>query len=75
MNYREMVRVVDGSLPAWGVWIEIFLTDLGVMAITSLPAWGVWIEIIRDTLTAPAVKCRSPHGECGLKFLFFLSNM
>ena len=33
------------SLPAWGVWIEIKLTDIIPPYVVSLPAWGVWIEI------------------------------
>ena len=33
------------SLPAWGVWIEIELTEQQEKEMRSLPAWGVWIEI------------------------------
>ena len=33
------------SLPAWGVWIEIFALSVHFTFATSLPAWGVWIEI------------------------------
>ena len=33
----------------------------------SLPAWGVWIEIFARIKVFKSHKCRSPHGECGLK--------
>ena len=36
---------VNGSLPAWGVWIEIRLMNTVFPISRSLPAWGVWIEI------------------------------
>ena len=37
----------DGSLPAWGVRVEIkTFVPVGV-EITSLPAWGVRVEIRR----------------------------
>ena len=33
------------SLPAWGVWIEMF-EELNEQYVgLSLPAWGVWIEM------------------------------
>ena len=34
-----------GSLPAWGVWIEIIYPFVCHIREKSLPAWGVWIEI------------------------------
>ena len=36
---------VPGSLPAWGVWIEISSPFPHRQKHKSLPAWGVWIEI------------------------------
>ena len=34
------------SLPAWGVWIEIYENPVvEISGVLSLPAWGVWIEI------------------------------
>ena len=33
------------SLPAWGVWIEMFSHIRWFLFSRSLPAWGVWIEI------------------------------
>ena len=35
------------SLPARGVWIEMFPNDDFIEAFESLPARGVWIEINR----------------------------
>ena len=56
------------SLPAWGVWIEIGWICSTRAAQKSLPAWGVWIEMFCAILENGLLFCRSPHGECGLKF-------
>ena len=57
------------SLPAWGVWIEIYTENrhAGKTA-ESLPAWGVWIEIRTTSKQRKGLPGRSPHGECGLKY-------
>ena len=56
------------SLPAWGVWIEIYqIRDRRSRSISSLPAWGVWIEIRAGNPYEPPRERHSPHGECGLK--------
>ena len=34
----------------------------------SLPARGVWIEIYAIDFVHEITVCRSPQGECGLKF-------
>ena len=39
------------SLPAWGVWIEIWQPPQKIPPAASLPAWGVWIEI-KDAIAA-----------------------
>ena len=57
------------SLPAWGVWIEINTNFQAIIPPTSLPAWGVWIEIQNLSYWAKAGQSRSPHGECGLKYV------
>ena len=64
----ESSRVLPLSLPAWGVWVEIFgCFDLrGSFA--SLPAWGVWVEISQATNALIAASRHSPHGGCGLKY-------
>ena len=36
----------------------------------SLPARGVWIEISASLDSSPRKSGRSPHGECGLKYLY-----
>ena len=71
---RCMRWSIPTSLPAWGVWIEILGKWEKPYTIPSLPAWGVWIEMLRQCRTPTAHRCRSPHGECGLKFpaLFLL---
>ena len=56
------------SLPAWGVWIEIALSNIFVTLVLSLPAWGVWIEIRRNMRKPIPGQSHSPHGECGLKY-------
>ena len=56
------------SLPAWGVWIEIYRKTALQRFPASLPAWGVWIEIYKDRKHYAYWTSRSPHGECGLKF-------
>ncbi len=38
----------------------------------SLPAWGVWIEMTMFLIALSTVLRRSPHGECGLKYLDML---
>ena len=63
-----MTVLVDKSLPAWGVWIEISLCCVTSHDLSSLPAWGVWIEIKGDFLKHLGAFSRSPHGECGLKY-------
>ena len=42
-----MISTPLGSLPAWGVWIEITPRFVHVRPRASLPAWGVWIEILK----------------------------
>ena len=57
-----------GSLPAWGVWIEIPSGTSPLSSVpVSLPAWGVWIEICSESRSNTSNGCHSPHGECGLK--------
>ena len=56
-----------GSLPAWGVWIEIWRGASQNGIDLSLPAWGVWIEIALFAAGRGPAACHSPHGECGLK--------
>ena len=56
------------SLPAWGVWIEIYSAVKNCSFSKSLPAWGVWIEIGCDCRGYSWMYSRSPHGECGLKY-------
>ena len=57
------------SLPARGVWIEIRTGNcMNYTYAASLPARGVWIEI-KTRLLRLRDSCRSPQGECGLKFL------
>ena len=40
-----VIKQKIASLPAWGVWIEIFCKYFNTILQKSLPAWGVWIEI------------------------------
>ena len=35
----------------------------------SLSSWRAWIEISRRLRRISSVRCRSPHGERGLKFV------
>ena len=49
------------SLPAWGEWIEMCISDMLIITTTtSLPAWGEWIEIwlAQSTLTIYGVSPR-----------------
>ena len=55
------------SLPARGVWIEIFHSWFGTAHGLSLPARGVWIEIPWPVPRRGCAARRSPQGECGLK--------
>ena len=41
----EILGYVPTSLPAWGVWIEIYGNTVASGNYTSLTAWGVWIEM------------------------------
>ena len=45
MSEKQKVEVIL-SLPARGVWIEIYFRYSCVQSTTSLPARGVWIEIL-----------------------------
>ena len=66
-----MIACVHGSLPARGVWIEILRSWRMALYAVSLPARGVWIEIYVVSLKINLSICRSPQGECGLKFVGF----
>ena len=56
------------SLPARGVWIEIWSVGHPADQDGSLPARGVWIEMIRHACQLAQADGHSPQGECGLKF-------
>ena len=71
LRRKRDLAVGQGSLPAWGVWIEIS-TSIDLLGIArSLPAWGVWIEMFALISTDVRLLRRSPHGECGLKLAPF----
>ena len=55
------------SLPTRGAWIEIPSYEFRRFKVESLPTRGAWIEIISQPKTVTTKKCRSPHGERGLK--------
>ena len=58
------------SLPARGVWIEIWRERPGrLWGYGSLPARGVWIEIICRYRWRLVALRHSPQGECGLKLV------
>ena len=57
------------SLPVRGAWIEILLAAVISSALPSLPVRGAWIEISTRTRYIFGLRCRSPCGERGLKFL------
>ena len=44
-DFARQIIVFGESLPARGVWIEIWATDTTGVAAMSLPARGVWIEM------------------------------
>ena len=58
------------SLPARGVWVEISSPSPSLIGSLSLPARGVWVEIWHRPPCRRPSGSHSPHGECGLKFLF-----
>ena len=63
------------SLPPRGAWIEIpFTTAPSGMCRRSLPPRGAWIEIVEPKTLNQITTGRSPHGERGLKSIFYFSN-
>ena len=42
---RYVAQIIDRSLPAWGVRVEISVNALLLGIVKSLPAWGVRVEI------------------------------
>ena len=56
------------SLPVWGAWVEIGISNVRGFSAESLPVWGAWVEITFATLWDTVGVCRSPCGERGLKW-------
>ena len=51
------------SLPAWGVWIEIYENPVvEISGVLSLPAWGVWIEILKLAITTMIIEVAPRMG-------------
>ena len=59
------------SLPAWGAWVEISSFAVWFSPSVSLPAWGAWVEMRYGRLLRHPTRCRSPHGERGLKSMLW----
>ena len=66
---RSPLYAQHGSLPAWGVRVEIAWAGTCRCGTTSLPAWGVRVEMFSGRIRGQAPQGHSPHGECGLKFV------
>ena len=65
---QPKAHIIQLSLPSRGAWIEMARYGiLGMDGILSLPSRGAWIEIPSIFLGKEVTKCRSPHGERGLK--------
>ena len=64
---RDLVK--ERSLPSRGAWIEIVCrSGSESKSDGSLPSRGAWIEIPQAVRPPKSQRCRSPHGERGLKF-------
>ena len=47
LKWSRLISFANGymSLPAWGEWIEIYMSSRKGGHLLCLPAWGEWIEI------------------------------
>ena len=71
LKYAQFLHTLinNPSLPVRGAWIEMLhpAWHLNTMR-GSLPVRGAWIEMPLRRFRQPAVLCRSPCGERGLKY-------
>ena len=57
-----------GSLPVWGVWIEIIKVEAVAGLFLVTPCMGSVDWNLQSVLGSSVVSCHSLYGECGLKF-------
>ena len=68
-NGRSTKRSIQNhrSLSSRRAWIEISTIDVELPPNASLSSRRAWIEILYPQACSPLPRCRSPHGERGLK--------